>query len=127
MEYSIKRRLLMLGYVATDEDAALIAYIAGKVTNHVKNECNIDEIPPGLREIAVDMCCGEFLQAKASTGGFGGSDVSDPGAVKAVTLGDTRVEFATAASGAEMTMGGLIGYLLRGYESDFSTYRRLAW
>lgn len=119
----VMERLASLSYTVEEVDRWLINYIIGKVENTVKNECNIDAIPDGLHQTAVDMACGEFLSAKKGSGQLNDFDVE--AAVKQVKEGDTTVTYAVADG--VFSLDGLINRLMNHGKSQFATYRRFLW
>jgi hypothetical protein len=123
MREDIIKRLESLGYAIREADSWLIDHLIGKVTNSVKNECNIDAVPEGLRQIAVDMACGEFLLAKKGSGQLDSFDVE--AAVKQIKEGDTSVTYAIQDD--SITLDGLISCLANSGKSQFASFRRLAW
>jgi len=122
----VKLRLASFGYTVVDGDSWVLDFVIDKVTNHIKNSCNITEIPDGLKEVAVDMVVGEFLKGKKGTGQLDESEILASDAVTTIKLGDTNVQFDAAAS-SSVQLEALIAYLLRGYGADLVTYRRLKW
>lgn len=56
----VKTRLQSFGYVLQDGDEVILIFSIEKVTNTIKNDCNVSEIPDGLMNIAIDMAVGEF-------------------------------------------------------------------
>ena len=58
------KRLEGFGYKLKAGDKAVLKFAVEKVTNTIKNECNVLTVPDGLINIAVDMAAGEFLGAK---------------------------------------------------------------
>jgi hypothetical protein len=119
----VVKRLESLGYTVGNSDQWLIEYIIAKVTNTVKNECNITEIPDGLHQIAVDMVCGEILSAKKGSGQLDTLDVE--AAIKTIKEGDTSVTYAIEDN--SITLDGLINTLINSGKSQFVTFRRFAW
>jgi hypothetical protein len=126
MKEDVIFKLAFLGYAFLDSDDWALDFVIEKITNRIKNECNIVEIPNGLRQVAVDMVVGEFLRAKLSTGGLVASAILDSDAVKQISLGDTTVTFDDSASPTTQLMM-LIEHLTNGYNSEFATYRQLRW
>ena len=116
----VKMRLESLGFTVAETDSWVLDFCIEKVTSHVKNNCNVSAIPEGLREIAVDLACGEFLQGKFSSGGL-----DYERAVKRIKEGDTDVEFVAGLSDVEL-VNALIADL-RGRAIDFAAHRRLRW
>ena len=119
----IKQRLAAFGYNTTAADDWVLGFCINKVETHIKNNCNVAEVPEGLRSIAVDMVCGEFLFGKKQSGQGVGIDFE--AAVKSIAEGDTTVTFDTSSS-VEGKYDALISYLMHG-EVDFATYRRIRW
>lgn len=123
MEEEVKKRLEAFGYTATAADGWMLSFCIAKVEAHIKNSCNVSEVPQGLRSVAVDMTCGEFLYGKKQSGQSVGIEFE--AVVKQITEGDTTVTFDTSAS-AEAKYDALVKYLLRS-EVNFASYRRIKW
>lgn len=125
----VKKRLESFGYILKDEDKAILSFSIEKVTNTIKNDCNVSSVPDGLVKIAVDMAAGEFLTAKKtfSPDGIEGLDLDY--AVKQIQEGDTNIVFATgeASLTPEQRLSSLLNYLLTHGRDEFSCYRRLRW
>ncbi len=123
---SIRARLNMLG-CSTYNDLA-ISFAIDKVTNLIKNNCNIAEVPEGLYEQAIDMACGEYLLMLKATGQSIGTIIDNlPKAIKAVTEGDTKIDFAISdTTNQEAMFQTLINYLLNN-RTNFARFRRLVW
>lgn len=119
----IKQRLQSLGYTSDTADDWMMGFCKDKVENHIKNSCNVAEVPEGLRHVAVDMACGEFLFGKKQSGQGVGIDFE--AVVKSIAEGDTTVTFDTSAS-AEAKYDALISYLMHS-EVDFAAYRCIKW
>jgi hypothetical protein len=123
MPEDVISRLAAFGYAVTDADMWLINFIIGKVAETIKNECNVDEVPDGLRYVAVDMVCGEFLLAKQGSGQELGIDVE--AAVKQIKEGDTQITYAIPDN--SVTLDGLIDILRNGGRGQFAACRRFKW
>ena len=125
----VKTRLQSFGYVLKDGDEAILAFSVEKVTNTIKNDCNVSEIPDGLMSIAVDMAVGEFLTVKKtfSPNDIAGLDLDY--AVKQLQEGDKNTVFATGEGSltAEQRLNNLLNYLLTYGRDEFSCYRRIRW
>lgn len=119
----VKARLISLGYEALPADVWMLGFCIDKVQAHIKNNCNVAEVPEGLRPVAIDMACGEFLFGKKQSGQGVGIDFE--AAVKSIAEGDTTVTFDVSGSD-EAKYDALIKYLLHS-EADFSAYRRIKW
>ena len=127
---NVKKRLQSLNYNVQDGDEWLIMFCIERVENRIKNNCNVNEIPDGLREIAVNMVCGEFLLNMKNSGKLDGFEVDvAETAIKRIQEGDTNIEFAFGSG--EMTpeqrLNALIDYLIKNGTVEFSRYRRLRW
>lgn len=122
----VVNRLVSFGYVPTSSDAFAVAFAMTKAQNHILNQINDSTLPGGLREVYIDMVCGEFLKAKHQSGQLeiGGLDFS--GAVQSVHEGDTTVTFDASGSD-EAKFGGLVNWLIAGKEGDLICYRRIKW
>lgn len=114
----VKKRLEALGFTVTDADTWVLQFCCDKVTNHILNNCNLSVVPDGLREIAIDLACGEYLNGKYNAG-----QLEYETAVKNIKLGDTSVDFG--GSDADL-IKNLINSLI-GREIDFAAYRTFKW
>jgi hypothetical protein len=130
MYESVIKRLEALGYeIDTVQDDWVINFIIEKVTQKVKNECNITEIPGELFHVVVDMVCGEFLSMKKSSGQLDKFPVDY--AVKQIKEGDTSITYAVPdagkGDGVAVTVDWLIDFLMNGGKSQLITFRRIRW
>lgn len=126
----ILKRLLSFGYKPNEIDSWMITFCIQKVENHIKNSCNISEIPNGLKEIEIDRICGEFLFSKKQTGQLNAENGFDiEMAIKQVQAGDTNVTFAIGEGSEtlETKLNALISYLINCGESEFVCYRQIKW
>lgn len=126
----ILKRLLSFGYKPSETDSWMITFCIQKVENHIKNSCNISEIPNGLKEIEIDRICGEFLFSKKQTSQLNAENGFDVEmAVKQVQAGDTNVTFAIGEGSEtlETKLNALISYLINCGESEFVCYRQIKW
>lgn len=125
----VKTRLQSFGYVLQDGDEVILIFSIEKVTNTIKNDCNVSEIPDGLMNIAIDMAVGEFLTVKKtfSPNDIAGLDLDC--AVKQLQEGDKNTVFATGEGSltAEQRLDNLLNYLLTYGRDEFSCYRRIRW
>lgn len=123
----VTERLASFGYEVTAGDSWGLEFIIQKVENSIKADCNIDSIPDGLHEIAVDMVVGEFLLNKKSKGQLEGFDLDT--AVKQIKEGDTSVTFAIGEgdSTPEKRLDDLILYLMTYGKGKFASYRCIKW
>ena len=126
----ILKRLISFGYIPNENDSWIITFCMQKVENHIKNSCNISEIPNELKEVEMDRICGEFLFSKKQTGQLNAENGFDSEmAIKQVQAGDTNVTFAVGEGSEtlETKLNTLISYLLNYGESDFICYRQIKW
>lgn len=123
----VLKRLESLSYAVKEDDTWMIGFAAQKVESTVKNSCNTSSIPAGLRFVAVDMVCGEFLYSKKQTGSLDDFDLEV--AVKQVQAGDTNVTFAVGEGSAsvEQRLDALFSYLINSGKGEFVCYRRVKW
>ena len=123
------KRLEGFGYKLKVGDKAVLKFAVEKVTNTIKNECNVSTVPDGLMNIAVDMAAGEFLSAKKA---FAPQDISDLDldfAVKQIQAGDTSTTFAVGDGSLtpEQRFDLLVEHLLNYGRREFSCYRKIRW
>lgn len=126
---TVIKRLGSLGYAFDPADAWILNFLMEKVTNTIKNECNIADIPQGLMQVATDMVCGEFLLMKKGSGDLDGLAVDlNAAALRQIQEGDTNVVFAVdQMTTAEQRLDAVIAYLMHGGSHQLITYRRLKW
>lgn len=126
---AVKERLQSLGYKVRADDETALAFCVEKVRSTIKNDINWQDIPEGLEHIAIDMACGEFLNAKKtfSPDDLDGFDLDF--AVKQIQTGDTNTVFAIGDGSAtpEQRLTAFIGYLLGYGRPEFNSYRRIRW
>lgn len=123
----VTARLASFGYTVTEVDAWVLNFIITKVEDHIKSECNVDVVPYGLHNIAVDMVVGEFLLGKKSTGQLTGIDIS--AVEKSIQEGDTNITYAVGNGDKtpEQRLDELILYLINYGKGSFTSYRTFAW
>lgn len=125
----VKERLKLFGYPLKDGDEALLSFSIQKVENTIKNDCNVDVIPDGLVNIAIDMTVGEFLMTKKT---FSPDDIAGfdfDFAVKQIQEGDTNIVFSVGEGTLtpEQRFNQFLNHLLTYGRDEFSCYRRLRW
>lgn len=126
----ILQRFISFGYKPNEKDSWMITFCMQKVENHIKNSCNISEIPDELKEIEIERICGEFLFSKKQTGQLNAENGFDVEmAIKQVQAGDTNVTFAVGEGSEtlETKLNALISYLMNYGEGDFICYRQIKW
>lgn len=129
--YDVTKRLELYGYTLKDTDSYLLTVAFERVRGTIHNDCNVKDVPLGLRHVAADMTLGEFLRAKLT---FSPDDLATfdlDVAVKQIQTGDTNTVFAVGGNDGSMTpeqrLNAYISYLLTAGRSEFSAYRRLRW
>ncbi len=126
MSEDVVQRLVFFGYVPTEEDVWMIAYTTKGTVNHVLNEINHSAVPEGLREVVVDMICGEVLNTKFLSGQLNMTNMDLDGMIQSITEGDTTVSFSVEGSD-ESKLKELLSWLIRGKGSDLLCYRKMRW
>ena len=126
----IKKRLESLGIGAVSENEAALSFALNNTVDTCKSDCNVSDVPDGLKGVVIDMAVGEFLLALKT---FNPSSLNNIGlsfesAVKELSEGDTKISFATESNlSDEQKLDYLIGSLINGRRSEFACYRRLRW
>lgn len=131
MLQKIKDRLKMWGYeVAESEepntltpDETAIQFLIAKTEEHIKNYCNISEVPEELEYSEIDMVCIEFLKEKALSGGLETSGLQID-AISSITEGDVSVSYA---SGSSISLPAIYASISSRFESDLLPFRRMRW
>ncbi|MCI8604428.1 MAG: hypothetical protein HFE79_09850 [Ruminiclostridium sp.] len=123
------KRLEGFGYKLKAGDKAVLKFAVEKVTNTIKNECNVSAVPDGLINIAVDMAAGEFLGTKKA---FSPADIAgldlEP-AVKQIQVGDTNTAFAVGEGSLtpEQRFDLFVEHLLNYGRGELACYRKIRW
>lgn len=126
----VDERLQSLGYTIQDSDVWMVGFAVQKVVNTIQNECNLNTVPDGLIQIAVDMVCGEFLFAKKGSGQLQGFSMDlETVAIKQVQEGDTNIVFSLGDGSLtpEQRLDAVIRLLMTYGKNQFIRYRRLVW
>lgn len=126
----IMEKLNVLGYMFDeDKDGWAVAFLIDKVTNYIKNECNISKIPKELDFVAIDMVCGEFLQVKKASGQLEGFKIDlDAAILRQVSEGDTNVQFSTdKIQSNEERLEAVIYHLLNHGKYQLLKFRKFTW
>lgn len=122
----IKQRLASLGYTYTEADAFALELILDKINGRICHACNISTVPAGCMDAEIiDAVCGEFLAGKKATGTL--SEIELEAVVKAITEGDTKVEFATGSTGAADAFDAYMKKLATIDTGAIIAHRRLVW
>lgn len=98
---------IVLAELELDVPTALTMLDIARVTQQVKNYCNIDEIPEALNFTIADMVL-DLQNARS------GSNVT----ITDVDMGDTSYSFSVDTA---------IDGLVRDYQANLSAFRRLRW
>lgn len=126
----IIKRLASFGYTFNaDKDTWVVNFLMDKVTNQIRNEANIAEIPEDLYHVAVDLVVGEFIKMKKGSGDLDGFEVDlNVVALKSKSQGDTSFSFATdKVMSAEERLDLLIEHLLTHGNTQILRFRRFVW
>lgn len=123
------KRLEGFGYKLKAGDKAALKFAVEKVTNTIKNECNVSAVPEGMMNIAVDMAAGEFLGTKKA---FSPADIAGLNlelAVKQIQVGDTSTVFAVGEGSLtpEQRFDLFVEHLLNYGRGEFACYRKIRW
>lgn len=120
------KRLECFGITALEDDNFIINIAISKVQSSIKDMCNLDGIPQGLYNVAVDMAAGEYMLIKKSAGQLGEFDLN--ATVKKIDEGDAAVTFAYGSGSLtpEGRLDNLIYYLLHP-GANFAAYRCIKW
>lgn len=123
----VLNRLESLGYTLKDSDDWVISFAVQKIENTIKNECNVTMIPDGLKNVAVDMICGEILYSLKNSGKLEGFNLEV--ALQSVQAGDTNVTFAVGQGSKtpEQRLDALLSYLISNGRGEFVCYRKFKW
>lgn len=129
MKDAVIKRLASFGFTISAGDGWALDFIIQKVENHIRDSCNIRDIPEELFEVEVDMVVGEFLQGKKSSGRLDGFEFEAEAAVKQIQEGDTSVTFALGEGSLtpEQRVDRLIEALLSGGRGQLVAHRRIQW
>lgn len=123
----VKQRINSFGIELDPSDDMTLAFVIDKVTNHVKNQTNLKEVPPGLHEIAVDMVVGDFLFTKKSMGLLAMDSLNFELIEKRIQDGDTTVDYAIDADNTPEAKFERLLMSLKHNEADFLRYRVFLW
>lgn len=129
MQEEIQRLLKQFGYIVKPNDKWLLDFAAQKVEMHIKHTCNVEEIPKGLKQTAVQMAAGEFLLFLKSSNQLDIEAISLENVAKSIQEGDTSVTFSIGEGSAtpEQRLNQYIDFLMNPDDSCFASYRKLVW
>lgn len=120
----VKKRLNNLGFETSEADDATLAFLISKISQTVKNECNVEEVPDELKYRLIDWVCGEFLQTQFDLGKIDIENIDLTG-ITSIKEGDTTVSFGADSSGTSK-FHDLINTLLAG-KAEILCFRKLRW
>lgn len=112
-------RLCTLGYAATENDNPLIDYLIDSVYQSVLNETNCDEMPEGLKFVAIDMVCGQILTSKLAN-----NQIDVEQVVTSIREGDTSVSYANGGDPKEFLKTYYSNLI---HNKQLYKYRKLVW
>lgn len=123
----VTKKLASIGYIVIEADTWPLTFIITNVEKYIKSECNLEVVPDGLHNIAVDMVAGEFLLGKKSTGQLTGIDIS--AVEKSIQEGDTSVTYAIGSGDKtpEKRLDELISFLINNGKGSLASYRTFSW
>nr|DAV46010.1 MAG TPA: tail connector protein [Caudoviricetes sp.] len=108
-----------VGYEVQEGDLPLLTYVYNGEEQHIKNECNVTEVPTELQIVLDELTAGKFLALqKGVILGTEGVEV-----VKSIREGDTTVELG--GTSAEQRYDALVQVLTK--ERDLSCFRKFRW
>lgn len=117
-------RLTTLGYSVGESDTMGLNFTGSAVKAHILNQINHSTLPDELQPLFVDMCCGEFLNAKSSTGVLPNMNVDE--ALQSVSMGDVSVSYNPSLTTAGK-FNALVDTLINGRKDDLICYRKIRW
>lgn len=125
---SVERRLRSLGYTIETSDDWTINFVADKVENYIKSDCNLSAVPKELFQAEVDMICGEFLSFKKNSGQLDIENFDFQAAEKSIQEGDVKVEFYVDGTMTnEQKFDTFVKSLVSGNKGLFASYRCIKW
>ena len=120
----ILQRLEGFGYTANIADVFILKFVSEKSVNRILNIINDVIVPEALRQVCVDMICGEFLSEKNSLNQLGEFDVD--GAIASVSMGDVSVQYDGNAS-QSAKFSAFVDTLKNPLGGDLICYRKIKW
>ena len=119
--------LRALGMKATDRDEWLLGFCIRRVDEQIRNACNLDAVPEGLRMCAAGLILAEFLTEKRSMGDLDETALAIEPLLKQLAEGDTNIVYATDKMTSQDQLFDKLLSLLRDRKQQFVRYRRLTW
>lgn len=121
----VKKRLTTLGYEETSAaDDVALTFLIGKTDEHIRNYCNIDEVPGEIKRAEVDAIAAEFLFTKSMSGKLDNVDIVIQ-KIASVNEGDTSVSYF--ASDGTITLMDFYNATKKALEIDMGPFRCMRW
>ena len=121
-------RLEQIGYSTVSEDITAFMFMLDYTLDYIKIQCNREDVDPACDSQIVEKIVADFLIKKKNMGLLENFDY-DRG-VKAITEGDTKVEFLTGddAPTMEGRFNRCLNEMSRGFDKRcISPFRKLRW
>lgn len=121
-------RLQQIGYSATTEDTSTFEFMLDYTLDYLKIQCNREDVDPSCDTQIVEKIVADFLLKKKNMGLL--EDFDYDRGVKAITEGDTKVDFLTGddAPTAESRFNRCLNEMNRGFDKRcVSPFRKLRW
>jgi hypothetical protein len=119
----IAARLLGWGYEAVEADTFVLEFLISKTENHIRDFCNIEDIPESLEQSEIDVICADFLGEKALSGGLDLSGITIE-SIASITEGDASVSYS---GGSAFTLSKVCDAIKRKFEEDLMPFRAMRW
>lgn len=119
----ITARLAGWGYEVVEGDTFALEFLIAKTENHIRDFCNIEEIPESLEQSEIDVICADFLGEKALTGGLDLAGITIE-SIASITEGDASVSYS---GGSAFTLSKVCEEKRRKFEEDLMPFRAMRW
>ena len=124
----VVKRLETLGYNVNDSDLTLIQLTINGVEQHIKNFCNITEIPAELHNVAVDMAAGTLLKTKQAIGiNVCDSIDFENDNIKSISEGDVSITYNTDSDRSTTAKYNALLDRLCNRDNELIAFRRIKW
>ncbi len=117
-------QLRSVGIELEDGEYSDVALAIQKVDIQIKNICNVQSLPYGLRNVAVDRVCGEVVYRRYLTKKLP-ENLDVESAIKQLSIGDTTVSYSSDEPDKRVLT--LVGFLKSSGEGELLCYRKLTW
>lgn len=106
--------------IKNNEQDGLLQFVLDDAIERVKNYCNINEIPSGLKHTVVRIAADIYRSES-----YGEQDTSiRPGVVKSVKRGDETTSFDTSSTASKAESSEAI---VHEYKGQLNAYRKVRW